>query len=538
MRRSAATWPDSVWQTSTTLDRSTSRTAIRDATDGEGVDVVLNSLAGEAIGRSLELLRDGGRFLEIGKRDHLTAEAAAALEHDVTYHVIDWGQTATEQPELIRALLLEVVGEAAVGTRRPLPTTVFSFDDAAAAYRYVAQARHIGKVVVVQPDAVRDRPVAPIRSDATYLVTGGLSGLGLLTARHLVAKGARHLALLGRTEPSETAQADLAELAAQGVQVVVQRGDVAVRADVERSLAQVAATMPRLRGVFHAAGVLDDATLGQQSWPRFRKVLAPKVDGALLLHELTAGDALEHFVLYSSVASLLGSPGQANHAAANAFLDALAQRRFAQGRVALSISWGAWSEVGAAADSGADKRAALKGVDPISPVEGLEALDLVMSRPLAHVGVVPVSWPVLLQRYHGTPPTSLSELVPVTAAAAPTVARRAGIVRQLREAPLARQLATLVQLVREECADVLDLTPGQVPERTPLSDLGLDSLMAVELRNLLGTALELSEPLPATLVFDYPTVVAVADFLAAEVLGDQAANGGAIQADGPGGSPR
>jgi acyl carrier protein len=303
---------------------------------------------------------------------------------------------------------------------------------------------------------------------------------------------------------------------------------VSCRTDVERAL-DVVSTMPPLRGVFHSAGALDDGAISQQTWERFQRVLAAKVDGARHLDELTCDVTLDHFVLYSSIASVLGSAGQANHAVANAFLDALAQQRAAQGRPALSIDWGAWSEVGAAADRGVDKQAALRGVGVIAPGEGLATLDRLMARSAPQVGVLPAQWPVLLQRYGAAVPPYFAELdIAVRSPESTAVpAARSDVLRQLDEAPAHRRPAIVLELVREQAAHVLALPAGQIAERTPLSELGLDSLMAVELRNLLGATLGIVRPLPATLVFDYPTVAAIADYIAGEVL----ATGGETASD-------
>ncbi|HEY1279363.1 MAG TPA: SDR family NAD(P)-dependent oxidoreductase [Acidimicrobiales bacterium] len=485
-------------------------------THDEGVDVVLNSLAGEFVAASLRVVRTGGRFLEIGKRDHIPAEAAARFDGE--YHVIDWGQTALEDPDVVRSILSDVLAAATDASRPPIPVTTFPFERAHDAFRFMAQARHTGKIVVTQPAARADRPAAPIRADGTYLITGGLSGLGLLTARHLAERGARHLVLVGRRPPSAAADAEIAGLRAQGVEVAVVQGDVSRRDDIASTLELVAATMPPLRGVFHAAGVLDDGAVTQQRWDRFTTVLAPKVDGARHLHDLTQTASLDHFVLYASIASLVGSPGQTNHAAANAWLDALAHRRAAFGPPALSIDWGAWSEIGAAAERGVDTRAGDRGVGAIAPTEGLAALDHLLAGSRTQVGVAVVDWSVLLGRYPHGPPASLSELAGTTRPAAAPELPTAGSTLRLDDVPPHRRRAALLEWVRDQAAHVLDIAPGQLADRTPLSDLGLDSLMAVELRNLLGTALATATPLPATLVFDYPTVAAIATYLGDEVL--------------------
>ncbi|MGH9133593.1 MAG: type I polyketide synthase, partial [Ilumatobacteraceae bacterium] len=512
--------------------------AIRADTGGEGVDLVLNSLAGDFVGHSLGLLREHGRFLEIGKRDHLGADEVRRLDdRSIEYHVIDWGETAETDPQLIRGILVDIVAASSSGELAPLPVRVFPFSEAQEAFRYMAQARHIGKVVVAQPAAAADVPAPGVRPDASYLITGGLSGLGLLTAGHLVNEGARHLVLMGRRPPSDASRETIASLEAAGAQVAVVQGDVSKRADVEAALGLISATMPPLRGVIHSAGALDDGAITNQSWARFRTVLAPKVDGARHLHELTAGAALDHFVMYSSVASLLGSPGQANHAAANAYLDALAHQRRSRGQVALSINWGAWAEVGAAAERGVDKRTEQTGIGAIDPDDGLALLGRLMHQSAPQVGVTPVQWKAFLQRYPGggAPPYFAEQAAAATAglAAPATPVTQPDVRRKLEESPAHRRGEILLTFVREQAAHVLALTTAQIDDHTPLSNLGLDSLMAVELRNLLGAGLGAERPLQATLVFDYPTVAAIAGYLGESMLTPDATEAGPTAVSAP-----
>ncbi|RQX26092.1 hypothetical protein DLJ57_23620, partial [Micromonospora chalcea] len=323
-------------------------------TDGRGVDVVLNSLTGEALTRSLGLLAPNGRFVEIGKQDiyansHL---GLRALRHNRSFLAVDLERAFAERPKLIARLFAEVLRGFDSGEFTALPVTTYDYADAAAAFGLMAQARHTGKIVL-RPGGHEVAAVppgeVPVRPAATYLITGGLGALGLETARWLAGRGARHLALLGRSRPSAYAGQVLDELRGQGVDVQVRQADIARHEDVTAVLADLDRTMPPLAGVVHAAGVLDDGLMLQLDRARFRAVAAPKVDGAWHLHRATLDRDLDFFVLYSSAAALLGSPGQANYAAANAFLDTLAQRRRAQGRAALSVNWGPWSGSGLAA---------------------------------------------------------------------------------------------------------------------------------------------------------------------------------------------
>ena len=503
-------------------------------TDGQGVDVVLNSLAGEFVAQSMRLVRPGGRFLEIGKRDH--AGDPGPLPAGVADHVIDWGEVAVADPDLIRSILVDVVDAAATGTLSRLPMRTFPIERAEAAFRFMAQARHVGKVVVTQPAAAADQAPRPVRADGTYLVTGGLSGLGLLTAQHLVGSGARHVALVGRRPPDAHAADAVATMEAAGAQVTVLQADVSDPDALRHVLATITGSMLPLIGIIHAAGALDDGEVSHLTWPRFETVLAAKVTATRQLDALTAAMPLDHFVLYGSMASMVGSPGQSNHAAANAFLDAWATRRASSGRAGLSIDWGAWSEIGAAAERGIDKVVVERGIGAIDPSDGLSILDRLLSGTSPHVGVSPVQWSVLLQRYGaGGPPPYFAEVAVATerhATADRPAAATVDLMSRLTDLAPERRAAMLLDFVRDQAAYVLALGVGQVDVRVPLNDLGLDSLMAVELRNLLGAALGESRPIPATLVFDYPTIEAIAGYLLAEVLAD-VGTGGTAQVSPP-----
>ena len=491
------------------------------ATGGRGVDVVLNSLSGEFISRSFAALAPGGRFLEIGKRGW-ARERVEALGKDIEFHVIDWGIDAERDPDLIRSMLGDILALVAQGALPALPRRVFAMDAAIDAFRFMANARHTGKVVVAHPGS---GPADLVTSRGTYLVTGGLRGIGLLTAEWLVERGARHLVLLGRSAPSDEARATVHRLEQQGARVVVVQGDVACADDVGRALGHAGGVHPPLRGVVHAAGVLDDGALVQQDWARFETVMAPKVSGAWHLDRLTRTLDLDFFVLFSSVASVLGSRGQANHAAANSYLDALAHQRRAAGAASLSVNWGVWSGTGAAVRHGADRRAAAQGVGAIDATRGLLVLEQLMRERAAQATVFPVDWARFgAATADRTTPPLLSALLSQAAAKRPPVApapARAGahpLLQRLESTPSGGRPRVVHAHVRDTALAVLALPASRpLDPRQPLSELGLDSLMAVELRNVLSASL--GKPLPATLLFDFPTVEALAGYLAHDVLG-------------------
>ncbi len=495
-------------------------------THGQGVDLVLNSLAGDFIPKSLAVLADNGRFLEIGKSGLLSPEQASTLGRGKSYFIVDWTNATRETPLVVRDMLLEIMQGIEEGSLHPLPVRTFPLQYAVSAFRYMAAAKHIGKVVISQPSEKL------IRSDGTYWITGGLRGLGLLVAQWMVEQGARHLVLMGRHKADESARQAIAAMESAGAQIVAAQGDVSNEYDVAAVLADIDPNMPPLRGIIHSAGVLDDGSLLQQDWSRFATVFAPKVDGTWHLHQLTLGQPLDFFVMFSSVASLIGSSGQSNHAAANAFMDALAYHRRAQGLPALSINWGAWSEIGAAVDYDVFDRLGVQGVGVIPPTEGLRILTALMQSGTPQVGVMPVAWPKFLSRFAaGIEPPFFAEMArevrqksmaTVTAAQPQQTDQQPAILKLLEEASPAKQYGLLLTYVQEQAAHVLEMgSPAAVSERTPLSELGLDSLMAVELRNRLSSGLGLKRALPATLVFDYPTVGAIATYLAQETLGLQ-----------------
>ncbi|MCW3841499.1 SDR family NAD(P)-dependent oxidoreductase [Micromonospora yasonensis] len=488
-------------------------------TDGRGVDVVLNSLTGEALTRSLGLLAPNGRFVEIGKQDiyansHLGLEL---LRHNRSFLAVDLERAFAEQPKLIARLFAEVLRGFGSGEFTALPVTTFGYAEAAEAFGRMAQARHTGKIVL-RPDAREVVAVAPgeapVRPVATYLITGGLGALGLETARWLADRGARHLVLVGRSQPSAAAARVLDELRGRGVDVQVRQADIASYDEVAAVLAAVDRDLPPLAGIVHAAGVLDDGLLLQLDRARFRTVAAAKVDGAWHLHRATLDKDLDFFVLFSSAAALLGSPGQANYATANAFLDALAHRRRAQGRAALSVNWGPWSEAGLAARPDRGGQLAGQGIASIAPHDGIEALDRLLRTPTVQASVLPLEHDRLrAAAAAGLVPALLADLVAVDATAA-GARHHSGEVRRrlLSVEPGRRRHSLLTRHVAGEVARVLKVDAARVDVTAPLASMGIDSLMSLELRKRLEVSLDVE--LSATIAWQFPTIDALVPNLA------------------------
>jgi acyl transferase domain-containing protein len=487
-------------------------------TGGEGVDVVLNSLNGDFIPASLAVLRPGGRFVELGRIGTWDAERVARRRADVSYHVFNLLEVADREPELIRGLLEQLRRDLASGALTALPTRVFPAAEAAAAFRHMAAAKHTGKIVLSwrrsssRQDSSRDL----LSPQATYLITGGLGALGLLVAAWMAQRGARHLVLAGRRgAATAAARESVSSLERQGVHVEVARADVSRPEELTRAWDEIAGRLPPLRGVVHAAGIVDDALVARLDRRRLAAVMAPKVLGAWNLHQLSRGHDLDFLVLFSSSAALLGTAGQGAYAAANAFLDALAHHRRALGLPAVSINWGPWAGAGMAAKLGEVHRHRLRrqGFTAIDPAQGMEALRQAIAGGTAQVAVLPIVWPVFLRPGSGAPPPP-ALLAGMAAADLPAARAEAagGLRSKLATAPPSLRLEAARLYVAEQAARVLALSsPESLRGRQPLQEQGLDSLMAVELRNALAEGA--GQSLPATLIFDHPSVEALAEHL-------------------------
>ena len=483
-------------------------------TAGAGVDVVLNSLADAFIDRSVEVLAARGRFLEIGKRGIWSPEQFVAARPHGAYYAYDLTAVLQDEPALIDGLLKKIVCDASSGSLEPLPLRAFPAAMIVDAFRFMAQARHIGKIVITHPPSEAE---GMVRADSNYLITGGLGGLGLAVAQGLAAQGARHLTLVGRSAATPAAAVVIEALRGEGIQVQVLAADVSLRGDVERVLAAAAAEQPPLRGIVHAAGVLEDGIVMQQRWERFERVFAPKVDGALHLDALSRTLPIDFFVLFSSAAALLGSPGQSNYAAANAALDALAHRRRAAGLPALSINWGAWSEVGMAARLGAQdqQRAASKGIGMLSTRDGVAAFDLLLAQDATQAAVLPIDWAALRSQMGADAPPPFYAAMFKESDAVPS--QQTARLEEVRMATSgAARRAALEPYVAEQVVRVLGIDASYAPDpMQALIEVGMDSLMAVELRNRLETDLRVSLALAS--LFDRATIHSLADAIDAQL---------------------
>ena len=391
--------------------------------------------------------------------------------------------------------------------------------------RHIARLTRHGRRAAQADDSVN--------ATSSYLVTGGLGALGLEVAKSLVERGARHIVLTGRSAPSSEAQQTIAELEAAGASVMTVAADVSQRASVEQLFAQIEASSAPLRGIVHAAGTVDDGIVRQLGWDRFESVMAPKVTGTWNLHELSRDLPLDFFVCFSSATSMLGAAGQTNYAAANGFLDAFAHFRRAEGLPALSINWGPWGEVGMAArlDPAILRRMEQHGFEQIPPTHGLRLLEQLMQQTAPQVGVLPINWSRFFEHAHTTPPRFLSDLGQHTAATGDSKASslRSELIARVASAPERERRQLLIDPVREEVAAVLGLDESAIGLQHGFTDMGMDSLMGIELRRRLQEAFGVR--LSSTFAFDYPNVEDATEFLAEQLAGES-------ETDTPAASPR
>ena len=535
-------------------------------TGGKGVTVILNSLGDEFIAKNLEVLASTGRFIEIGKIGIWNTEKMHQIRPDVSYHSFELGELSCQKPEWISLMMQNLHDLLQEGQLQPISHQVFPMSEAVDAFRLMAQGKHVGKVVLVQPEPSESTMVQPeslestmvdpqnlreeelkrrktekpvfskigkktfpasdipiIRPDATYLITGGLGSLGRITAQCLIQSGARHLILVGRNAPGDEANHWLTARLKHGqkddVKIMVLSANIANPVDAAKVLTPKP-DWPPLRGIVHAAGVLDDGVITQQSHERFLCVMEPKVSGTWQLHTLSQELPLDFFICFSSIASLLGSPGQANYAAANAFMDALMHHRRQHGLPGLSINWGPWGQVGMAA--GLETRDHVRwqdqGLRALAPESALNHFtDMLREQLWPQVGVVDVNWDRYIEQVAATTPPFLTELMRRNPQ--PFLPASSRLRNDLQSLPDTERLMALSEAIRRQVARILGASVDEIGMDQGFFELGMDSLTSVELRNFLQSALGC--PVPLTLTFDYPTTERLAEHLIQQVFKDR-----------------
>jgi acyl transferase domain-containing protein/acyl carrier protein len=469
-------------------------------TDGRGVDVVLNSLSGDLLTRSFDLLAPFGRFVEIGKRDITQNRrlSTGLFDRNRLFLGLDLDQMMVDRPDRFLRLARETLDHLAAGDFPSIPVTTFPPSGLTEALRLMERGEHTGKLGIRfyrEPADLRRQGPA-IGPDATYLITGGFGGFGLEVARWLVAKGARHLVLAGRRGAvGEAATAAVLELRQAGAEVVEAKVDIGDEAQVRALVRGFPETLPPLRGIVHAAMVLDDAVLLQLDAERVARVMTPKAMGAWHLHRETLGRPLDFFLLFSSVSSLIGNPGQGSYAAANAFLDSLAQYRRALSLPATSINWGVLSEVGVVArNPEVERRLARLGIHGFTPAQALAALERILEKDPAQIGVLDVDWARMLDSQGlGARAACYSDLVAVEKAGGAESTGRA-ILDQISGRDPEEQRQHLQAFLGQQVQRILQLPPDRIEFEAGLNLLGVDSLTAVELGNVIRTETKVDLP--------------------------------------------
>ena len=371
-------------------------------------------------------------------------------------------------------------------------------------------------VTRLKPTIVKSTPALKIKTDAAYLITGGLGSLGLQAAQWLGNRGAKNLILVGRKEPQQNAQQAIDKLQEQGITVDVVQADITDYDTVKNifrdreSITQTISPSPQvpIEGIIHAAGVLDDGLLQSQTWSRFERVIAPKVAGAWNLHQCTQDRELDFFVMFSSAASLIGSPGQSNYSVANTSLDAIAHYRRAQNLPALSINWGAWSKSGMAIEQGFH----VDGLKSIEPQQGLQALELLLTSELPQVGVLNADWQKLSRKFTYLKQSNyFSQLVSQTKS---DPSQNQAVFQALLATPAPERSQYLVDYLQQAIAEILQIKPVNLSVEASLLDLGMDSLMVMEAINQLKADLQLI--LYPREFYERPQITDLAIYLAAE----------------------
>ncbi len=501
--------------------------AVLELTGRKGVDVVLNALAGEAIPMGLSCLADFGRFIEIGKRDiyQNTRIPLRPLRNNASFHVVAMDAVFHGDEKLTRQMLEQISALVEKGILRPLPFRAFPASRIDSAFRLMAGGKHIGKVVVAFPTPFVPRrgelaaPGFTVKPEAGYLITGAFGGYGKVLARWLVDCGARHLVLSSRSGASTPEAAEfVTELEDREVEVRVVTADVGAPDDVKKLFTEIEAGGHPLRGVFHLAMVIDDAPLTRLNPKRMQAVVRPKAHGAWLLHEATREMKLDCFVMFSSVSSIFGNPAQGNYSAANAFIDALAHHRQALGLPALTVNWGVLGGEGyVARNERVAEFLARQGTLGITSGEALALLESFLVAGSAQAIAIRVDWSKWRQFFRGMQENPLLERIFAAIESHESTGATSDWRSRIDAAAPAEKQAVISQAVREAVGSVLRVKPDSLRDDQPLTDLGLDSLMGVEIETSLEAAVGIA--LPPTSLMRARTIGQIATLIAGHLGG-------------------
>ena len=501
---------------------------INNDTNGEGLDVILNSLSGEAINRNFQILKPFGRFLELGKRDFYenTKIGLRPFRNNISYFGIDADQLLLVHSELTQRLFTDMMTLFATGILHPLPYHTFLADDIVDAFRYMQQARQIGKVVITYRNGINKihnqslptQKRLALPNNASYLVTGGLSGFGLKTAEWLVSKGARHLILINRSGPStEEAKETIQRLSDQGVTIHALACDITDKKSLALLFADIKKNMPPLKGIVHAATVINDGLIRNMDEAQIRSALEPKALGAYHLHELTADITLDYFILFSSATTLFGNPGQANYVAANTCLEALASQRRANGLPATCVAFGAIDDVGYLArhEKIKDALQSRMGGAAMKASIALDALENMLVSNRSNLGVLDFDWHALSRFLPTSGSPKFNELTKNTSEHNDSRSHSENIQTLLDELTEEELLTTFIDMLKSEVGEILRIDPNKINPTHSIYDMGLDSLMGVEL--VIAVEARFGFRLPVMALSENPTILKLAERIITEL---------------------
>lgn len=461
-------------------------------TNGKGVDVVLNSLSGEAVNRNLSILKPFGRFLELGKRDFYENSKIGLrpFRNNISYFGIDADQLMSERPELTQKLFAEVMTLFHNRELFALPYQAFEANDVVDAFRYMQQAKQIGKIVITYRQPVLPRAIAGTRpslnlsADASYLVTGGVSGFGFKTAQWLAEKGAKHLVLISRGgQLAADEQLALAQMTQNGITTWVRACDVSDKVSMTALFADMANKLPPLKGIVHAAAVIEDSLICNQAAAQIERVFTPKIEGALNLHELSVGLPLDFFVLYSSATTLFGNPGQSSYVAANMWLEGLARYRRRAGLPATAVLWGAIDDAGFLARNEHIKEAleSRMGGAALASKVALAELEQIILKNVSEEGFLTLNWQAMARFLPNAKAKKFSLLIKQLAESDNEEAGQLDIHSLIAELSTEELETLFIDMIKQEVSEILRVAIDKIDHNGSIYDMGMDSLMGVEL---------------------------------------------------------
>ena len=504
---------------------------VRDATKGRGVDVVISALQGESFIESFSLLAPFGRYIQIGKSNNSEEHALpmSTFSKNLTYATIDIDRMWRDRPEQFKRIGRELAAAFDSSLIRPLPVTIFPARETEQAFRHMAEAKHIGKIVVKftgeRIDALPlEKGYDIIRPGSTYLVSGGTRGFGLEVARWLASKGAKQLLLVSRSGAQDPdSRRAIAEIEKHGTQTLIMNIDISNSADVESTVQYIQENLPPLRGIFHAAAVYDDGLLVELDSIRFRTVMEPKVQGALNLHRYTKDLPLDYFVCFSSVSSTVGNIGQGNYVAANGFLDGFAHYRRSLGLPATTINWGLLADTGVAARN---KRVTTflhnRGVISMPVKEALYKLEEILRANRPQIGAFRADW----KRWKESNPSCAKsprfrEVLKDQKEETRAQINVSEFCDRMSSLAVGERKPHLESAIATQIGRVLRLQTKEINTNRGLTTLGIDSLMVLELR--LGLKSEFGLELSTADLLNGPSIAELADLLIERLFPAEAA---------------